>query len=336
MTLHDLLAPEVATAAELIPFDEMTAEILATLACDAAGGHAALRRGRADRPRRAGRSRGAGAGPPGEASRRRAPVHLLDARRRLRDRQQRRWTTRCSTCCARSSTSSACRSSTDWPRRRRTRGRSRTATRVCAGPTSTRRSWGSTRTASACVGVSAGWRPGRGAGAAGARPGRGAGGVPAPRLADARRPAAHRRRAARTGSRCGAAARTRSVGSRTWASSTAATTCPPPRRPRRADDLSGLPPAFVSVGAVDGFRDEDVDYALRLNQAGVPAELHVYPGACHGFNQLAPDAPVSKQCNARHRGLAARGSSPSTGDDSPDRAATSSPRRGRASLVSTR
>lgn len=65
--------------------------------------------------------------------------------------------------------------------------------------------------------------------------------------------------------------------------------------PARADDLSGLPPAFVSVGAVDGFRDEDVDYALRLNQAGVPTELHVYPGACHGF-QLAREAPVTKQC----------------------------------------
>jgi acetyl esterase/lipase len=64
----------------------------------------------------------------------------------------------------------------------------------------------------------------------------------------------------------------------------------------RATDLSGLPPAFVAVGALDGFRDEDVDYALRLNQAGVPAELHVYPGACHGFNQLAPQAPMSKQC----------------------------------------
>jgi acetyl esterase/lipase len=64
--------------------------------------------------------------------------------------------------------------------------------------------------------------------------------------------------------------------------------------PARAVDLSGLPPAFVAVGAVDGFRDEDVDYALRLNQAGVPTELHVYPGACHGF-QLAPDARVTKQ-----------------------------------------
>ena len=66
--------------------------------------------------------------------------------------------------------------------------------------------------------------------------------------------------------------------------------------PARATDLSGLPPALVTVGAVDGFRDEDVDYALRLNQAGVPTELHVYPGACHGFNVMAPDAPVTKQC----------------------------------------
>ncbi|HMG28338.1 MAG TPA: alpha/beta hydrolase [Acidimicrobiia bacterium] len=66
--------------------------------------------------------------------------------------------------------------------------------------------------------------------------------------------------------------------------------------PARATDLTGLPPAFVSVGAVDGFRDEDVDYAVRLNQTGVPAELHVYPGACHGFFHLAPDAPVTQQC----------------------------------------
>lgn len=66
--------------------------------------------------------------------------------------------------------------------------------------------------------------------------------------------------------------------------------------PARADDLSGLPPALVSVGAVDGFRDEDVDYALRLNQAGVPTELHVYAGACHGFTVLAPDAAVTRRC----------------------------------------
>ena len=52
--------------------------------------------------------------------------------------------------------------------------------------------------------------------------------------------------------------------------------------PARAEDLSGLPPAYVCVGGADGFRDEDIDYALRLNGAGVECELHVYPGAPHG------------------------------------------------------
>jgi len=66
--------------------------------------------------------------------------------------------------------------------------------------------------------------------------------------------------------------------------------------PARAADLSGLPPALITVGAVDGFLDEDVDYALRLNHAGVPAELHVYPGACHGY-QLAGDSEISRQHN---------------------------------------
>ncbi len=64
--------------------------------------------------------------------------------------------------------------------------------------------------------------------------------------------------------------------------------------PARAEDLSGLPPAFISVGTVDGFLDEDVDYAMRLNRAGVAAELHVYPGACHGY-QLAKGSRIVKQ-----------------------------------------
>jgi triacylglycerol lipase len=48
------------------------------------------------------------------------------------------------------------------------------------------------------------------------------------------------------------------------------------------------------VGGADGFRDEDVLYALRLAQAGVPTELHVYPGAPHGAG-LVPSAPVAQQ-----------------------------------------
>ena len=56
--------------------------------------------------------------------------------------------------------------------------------------------------------------------------------------------------------------------------------------PAREADLRGLPPAYVSIGAADGFRDEDVEYALRLNQSGVPTELHVYPGVCHGVGMF--------------------------------------------------
>jgi acetyl esterase/lipase len=72
------------------------------------------------------------------------------------------------------------------------------------------------------------------------------------------------------------------------------TDVPDTAAPARATDLSGLPPAFVSVGALDGFLDEDVDYALRLTRAGVPCELHVYPGAPHGY-QIALDASVTTQ-----------------------------------------
>lgn len=57
---------------------------------------------------------------------------------------------------------------------------------------------------------------------------------------------------------------------------------PPYAAAARATDLSGLPEAYVCVGGADGFRDEDTIYAMRLYGAGVPTELHVYPGAPHG------------------------------------------------------
>jgi acetyl esterase/lipase len=64
----------------------------------------------------------------------------------------------------------------------------------------------------------------------------------------------------------------------------------------RATNLRGLPPAFISVGAMDLFLDEDMDYAMRLTRAGVPVELHVYPGAYHGF-YYAAEAGVTKQAS---------------------------------------
>ncbi|MEL7155662.1 MAG: alpha/beta hydrolase [Actinomycetota bacterium] len=60
--------------------------------------------------------------------------------------------------------------------------------------------------------------------------------------------------------------------------------------PARCDDLSGLPEAYVCVGGADGFRDENILYAMRLYDAGVPTELHVYPGLPHGVSMLAGTA----------------------------------------------
>jgi triacylglycerol lipase len=70
---------------------------------------------------------------------------------------------------------------------------------------------------------------------------------------------------------------------------------PPYAAASRSTDLGGLPPGYVMVGTADGFHDEDVDYALRLNQAGVPTELHVYAGAPHGFASLMAGAPVAQR-----------------------------------------
>ena len=64
--------------------------------------------------------------------------------------------------------------------------------------------------------------------------------------------------------------------------------------PSRADDLRGLPEAYVCVGGADGFRDEDIQYAMRLYGAGVPTELHVYPGAPHGV-MLFPETEVARR-----------------------------------------
>jgi acetyl esterase/lipase len=63
----------------------------------------------------------------------------------------------------------------------------------------------------------------------------------------------------------------------------------------RATSLNGLPPAIVLVGALDGFLDEDIDYARRLSAAGVAADLHVIAGAPHGFEGLMRGTAVSRR-----------------------------------------
>jgi acetyl esterase/lipase len=70
---------------------------------------------------------------------------------------------------------------------------------------------------------------------------------------------------------------------------------PPYAAPARAGDLGGLPPALIQVGALDLFRDEDIDYAQRLLQAGVSTAFEVYPGAYHGFDTLAAESAASQK-----------------------------------------
>jgi acetyl esterase/lipase len=75
-------------------------------------------------------------------------------------------------------------------------------------------------------------------------------------------------------------------------------TAPKNAVPARVVNLKGLPPAFIGVGTLDLFLDEDIDYAQRLNAAGVLTELNVAPGAFHGFDGIGASLPVGKIFNA--------------------------------------
>jgi acetyl esterase/lipase len=62
--------------------------------------------------------------------------------------------------------------------------------------------------------------------------------------------------------------------------------------PARREDLSGLPQAWIGVGTVDLFHDEDMAYAQRLKRCGVECEIYAVPGAFHGFDIFAPQVSI--------------------------------------------
>jgi acetyl esterase/lipase len=66
----------------------------------------------------------------------------------------------------------------------------------------------------------------------------------------------------------------------------------------RAEDLAGLPPAMMIAGGADGFRDENIDYAMRLGQAGVPTDLTVIAGAPHGVQLFIGTTPERRWARA--------------------------------------
>lgn len=76
--------------------------------------------------------------------------------------------------------------------------------------------------------------------------------------------------------------------------------------PSRRADLSGLPPTYIAVGAIDLFVGENIDYAARLIAAGVPVEFNVVPGAYHVFFAIKPAAEVSKRFRASYNQALAR------------------------------
>jgi len=67
--------------------------------------------------------------------------------------------------------------------------------------------------------------------------------------------------------------------------------------PARAQDLTGLPPAYVCVSEFDPLRDEAIAYAQRLVQAGVPTELHLVPGTFHGSAAI-PGPKINERMTA--------------------------------------
>ncbi|KAI1418816.1 Alpha/Beta hydrolase protein [Xylaria sp. FL1777] len=67
--------------------------------------------------------------------------------------------------------------------------------------------------------------------------------------------------------------------------------------PARAKDLSGLPDVYIDVPGLDLFREEDLKFALRLQDAGVYVEFHLYPGVAHGFDSIA-DIKVAQEARA--------------------------------------
>lgn len=79
-----------------------------------------------------------------------------------------------------------------------------------------------------------------------------------------------------------------------------------PQVPARVDDFAGLPSTWMFTATLDLFRDENIEYAKRLMQAGVAVDLEMFSGACHGF-QMLPGTQLGARYIAAHTSALARG-----------------------------
>lgn len=76
--------------------------------------------------------------------------------------------------------------------------------------------------------------------------------------------------------------------------------------PAIAEDLAGLPPAWIGVGSLDLFLGENIEYAKRLAIAGTAVELKIYKGAFHAFDMVEA-ASVTRRYRADIRRAIAQG-----------------------------
>jgi len=81
---------------------------------------------------------------------------------------------------------------------------------------------------------------------------------------------------------------------------------PPYAVAARRQDLSGLPPAWICVGDLDLFYEDDCAYAQRLKAAGVPCELHVAPQTPHAYDTVAPESSISRETVAGYNAFLRR------------------------------
>ena len=89
---------------------------------------------------------------------------------------------------------------------------------------------------------------------------------------------------------------------------------PPGSVPARRVDLTGLPPAWIGVGTIDLFHDEDVAYAKRLQACGVGCELMTVPRAFHGFDSASPRSLIVQAFHQSQIGALKKRLFPSTSE----------------------
>jgi acetyl esterase len=82
--------------------------------------------------------------------------------------------------------------------------------------------------------------------------------------------------------------------------------------PLLADDLAGLPPAYIATAGFDPLRDEGEAYAVALRAAGVPAAVRRHPGLIHGFANLTAFLPAARAAMLEAAGALRMGLAPAS------------------------